>query len=75
MSAGRSCVVELSEEARVGFGQMQSVSSHQVSKDASHLPKPNLAGKIRNHSNTKSDNSTIMSDLVHIKINSVYTIT
>ena len=55
MSAGRSCVVELSEEARVGFGQMQSVSSHQVSKDASHLPKPNLAnGKIQNHTETES---------------------
>jgi hypothetical protein len=33
-------VVVPSEEAGDGFGQVQSVSSHKVRKDALHLPKP-----------------------------------
>jgi hypothetical protein len=36
-------VVVPPKEAGDGFGQMQSVTSHKVRKDALHLPKPNLA--------------------------------
>ncbi len=36
-------VVVPSEYAGDGFGQVQSIFSHKVRKDASHLPKPNLA--------------------------------
>jgi hypothetical protein len=37
-------VVVPSEEAGDGFGQVRSVSSHKVSKDASHLLKPTRLG-------------------------------